>query len=261
MRAILTLLLLGLQGALPTPGKCQDLELFSLPGTQPLLPSPLVDPETSLRVLSELRRTIPESFDLHIAAVREALALGLVANTEGERRGWLDQAIEAARAALAVDSSRADAHYWLSAALGLQSNQVGIRAKISLAREAHLRAVRTLELDASHGGGHHALGRLHAGAKRLSWASRLVARGLGLGEVLNEASWESAEYHMRLGAELDPDQLAHLYEYGKFLVEARGRIDEGVAILQDVASREPRHEVDAYYSTRASRFLEKLKTR
>ena len=113
----------------------------------------------------------------------------------------------------------------------------------------------TLQLDDSHTGAHHIVGRLHAGAKRLGWASRMIARGLGLGGVLNEASWESAELHMGYAAQQDPESLVNVYEFGKFLVEQADRHDEGYALLRDLAGREPRFSVDSVYIERAAAFL------
>ena len=252
---------LTVAGVSSTPGavSAQSLDersLSSIPISEPLLLPPYADPEGSHRLLSKLRRSRPEDLDLHIAAARETSALGMLAGSREERRALLVEAVEAARAAVALDSMDVEASYWLAASLGLLSDYAGVRAKISLAREAHEEVLRTLTLDPSHGGGHHILGRLHAGARRLSWASRVVARGFGLGAILAEASWQSAEYHMRVAVEEDPGQLVHHYELGKLLVEVRGKREEGLAILADLATRNPRHAVDAYYSARARRALE-----
>lgn len=254
------LLLAGVLVA-PYSASAQDqgeISLSSISIPRPSYLSPYADPEGSRRLLGKLRKNRPGDLRLHIAAARETAALGMLAGSREKRRAFLAEAVEAARAAVALDSTDVEANYWLAASLGLLADHQGIRARISLAREAHERVLLTLELDPSHGGGHHVLGRLHAGARRLSWASRVVARGLGLGAILDEASWESAEHHMRLAAEEDPDQLAHLYELAKLLVEARGKRDEGLAILKDVATRTPRHAVDAYYSARAGRALDRF---
>jgi hypothetical protein len=241
--------------SLPEVTAAQSLDLVRISPVEAHLPLPLSDPRTSLRVLSSLRRTRPRALDLHLAAAREAAALGVTSETPELRAAWLETAGRAAEAALALDSSRADAHYWLAVTLGLQADQAGIRARISLAREAYNRARRTLELDPTHGGGNHIVGRLHAAAKRLSWTSRIIARGLGLGETLDDASWEGAEHHMRVAVAQDPDQLVHRYELGKLLIEARGKADEGYAILRGLAQHKPRHDLDAHYVRLAKEVL------
>lgn len=219
-----------------------------------ILPRPLTDPERSFRYLAELRRLNPGDLALDLAAAREGSALGILAPTREERVRWCAAAAEAARAAVALDSADADAHYWLAASLGLQADQEGGKAKITLAVEAYQEARRALELDPEHGGAHHVVGRLHTGAKRLSWVTRLIARGLGLGAILDEARWETAEYHLRTAVERDPDPLVHHVELAKLYLQ-RDRASEGAAILEYVAGFTPRHALDAHYVQEAERIL------
>ena len=109
-----------------------------------------------------------------------------------------------------------------------------------------------------HPGANHVLGRLHAGSLRLSFVSRLIARALGLGEILGEANWEDAERRMRVAADQDPGQLVHLVELGKLLV-AMERDEEARVLLQRVADRRPRHLLDARYIREARQVLEGMR--
>ena len=242
----------------PSSSAAQSLDLLRVASAELLLPPPYSDPEASLRLVSDMRARDPANIDLHIAAAREATALGVLDETPEQRAAWLLRAEEAARAAVAVDSADAEATYWLAATLGLRADVAGGRSKISLAREAYAHATRALELDSLHPGANHIVGRLHAGARRLSWLNRLIARGLGLGEILGEASWESAERHMRTAVERDPDQLAHLHDLGRLLLQQRIDEEEGRTILTDLAGREPRHGLDALYIRRAGEALAEL---
>lgn len=228
----------GVAAAQPAPA-------VSTPGpdVERILPAPYTDPVRSLALLAELRSLHPGSVALHLAAAREATGLGLVATDRDEAMARFRDAVDAARSAAALDPDRADTSYWLAASLGLQADLESGRGKISLAQEAYTLAQRTLELDPHHGGAHHIVGRLHNGAKRLSWVSRLIARGLGLGEILNQASWESAEHHLRLAVAYDPDPLVHHLELAKLLLHREG-LTEGQAILAELAVRTPRHAVD-----------------
>lgn len=244
--------------AAPTPTAAQSLDLLSVASPELLLPPAYSDPESAMHLVADMRARDPENIQLHLAAAREGTALGVLDETPELRDAWLQRAEEAARAAVALDSTHVDATYWLAAALGLRADIAGGRSKISLAREAHLYATRALELDPDHPGANHIVGRLHAGARRLSWLNRLIARGLGLGEILGEASWESAERHMRTAAEREPDQLVHPYDLGKLLLEQRIDEEEGRAILEDLAARTPRHDLDALYVHRAGEALAKL---
>jgi hypothetical protein len=105
---------------------------------------------------------------------------------------------------------------------------------------------------------------LHAGARKLGWLNRMIARTLGFGEILNDATWKGAERHMRIAAERDPDQLVNLYELGRLLAEHSDDFDgdpeEGRAILRDLASRSPRHALDSLFISRSREALEQLES-
>jgi hypothetical protein len=227
-------------------------------------PAPYSDPEESLEVATALLADHPDSVALHLVVAREATALGVLGATKEERIAWLVRGQEAASAALALDSASAEVSYWLAATLGLHADEEGGRTKISLARQAYARTQRTLELDSLHAGANHVMGRLHAGARKLGWLNRMIARTLGFGEILNDATWQGAERHMRIAAERDPDQLVNLYELGRLLAEYSDELDgdpeEGRAILRDLASRSPRHALDALFIARSREALERLES-
>ena len=256
--AALAFLMAVVAWASPQAGSAQSLDLFSVAAPELLLPPSYTDPEGTVRIVTDMRTRDPHNVGLYLADARESTALGLLDETPEEREAWLVRAEENARAAVAIDSVDADAHYWLAASLGLHADVSGGRTKISLAREAYGHATRALELDSLHAGANHIVGRLHAGARRLSWLNRLIARGLGLGEILNEASWESAERHMRVAVEQDPTQLVHLHDLGRLLLQQGIDAEEGRAILSDVAGRAPRHGLDAHYIRRAQESLAEL---
>ncbi|MGD8281092.1 MAG: hypothetical protein PVF69_08045 [Gemmatimonadota bacterium] len=254
--------LLGLLPALvAAPAAAQSLEAVRVAAPELLIPAPYADPESAIRLASKLEERDPESVELRLVVAREATALGLLSGSPEERDAWLVRSEGAAREAVALRPEEADANYWLAAALGLRADVAGGRSKITLAREAYEVAQHTLELDSLHAGANHIVGRLHAGAKRLSWLNRMIARALGLGEILGEASWESAERHMRIAAEREPDELVHLHDLGKLLLEQRLDVEQGRAILQDVAGRSPRHDLDALYIGLSREALSELSDR
>lgn len=245
MRAMLVLLSV----LLSTTAQAQSVA--PLPPATSLLPPPYVNPLRTLDLLRPLRARSPARVDLHLRAALEGTALGLTAPTEDERIAHLESSVEAARAAFELAPEDPEAAYWLAASLGLLADQQGGRTKISLAREAHGCATYTLRLDPRHGGAHHIVGRLHAGAKRLGWATRMIARGLGLGAVLNEASWESAEAHLRTAIEEDPDPLVHTFELARLLLERAPSSDEGRELLRWIGEQPARHALDAVFIQRA----------
>ena len=220
-----------------------------------VLPVPYADPEGGAEFFQRLLVDEPDRLDWHLALTRELTATGVLAADADQRVAALERAADVAARALELDSLSADAHYWYAASRGLHADIAGGQDKITLAREAHLHATRALELDSLHGGANHILGRLHAGTKRLGFVTRMIGRMLGLGEIMDEASWESAERRMRVGAERVPDMLVHQVELGKLLVRI-GNEQEGREILETVARRTPRHGLDAHYIAIALRELD-----
>lgn len=240
------------------PSSAQPRPTIEVLPAKELLPAPYTNPERSLALLEPLRERSPERIDLHLAAAREGTAIGLTAPDPAARVAWLEGAVADSRRAVALAPDDPEANYWLAASLGLLADQEGGRTKITLAREAYGVALHVLELEPDHGGAHHIVGRLHAGARRLSWVTRMVARGLGLGEVLNEASWASAENHMRIAVREAPDPLVHTFELARLLVETGAAPLEGRALLTELSRREPIHALDAYYIRRARESLAEL---
>jgi hypothetical protein len=211
-----------------------------------VLPRPYVDPAGSARILEDMLDAQPDRLELKLALVRELTAVGVIGDEQEERIDALVRAAEVALEVVEADSTSADAHHWVAVAKGLHADQAGAREKIELAREAHLHTLRALEIDPGHPGANHILGRLHSGTLRLSFVSRMFGRMLGLGEIMDEATWESAEARMRVAAAGEPDMLVYQLELARLLIRVE-KAEEGWALMQRVADVRPRHELDAYY--------------
>lgn len=151
------------------------------------------------------------------------------------REGLLQEA-HARALALAVADSSAEALYWVAALAALQAETAGTRAKIRLGQEAFAASGAALERDPLHAGAHHVMGRLHAGVLRLSGLTRWVAARLGLGDLLDQASWESASTHLRRAHELAPRHATYAFELGALLL-SRGDTAAAVPLLEDVSAR------------------------
>ncbi len=244
MRAAVGVLL----GMLALPGIASGRAVSECPtGAQMAsVPAPYVAPFVAVPVLNALREKYPDCVALDLAAAREGAAAGILDSVPDSKMAWIRGAVSAARHALALDSARADTHYWLAATTGLEADNAGGRTKIVCAREAWMQAERTLAIDPRNAGAHYIIGRLHAGVERLPWVERLIARALGLGPVLSQASWQSAERELRLAVQLDTTSLVDKVELAKVLIE-RGQRGEGDSILRNVAERTPHNELDAYY--------------
>jgi hypothetical protein len=114
-----------------------------------------------------------------------------------------------AERAIRADSSRSDGHFVLALALGRLSLTRGGRERVKFGRIIYDEAARTLTIDPDHDGAHHILGQWHAEVKRLSGATRFVAKVLFGGGFLGRSSWDSATVHLARAVELNPRYIYH----------------------------------------------------
>ena len=100
------------------------------------------------------------------------------ASTSPERDSLYARAERLARRAVAADSTGADGHFAVAAAVGRASLTMGKKERIRRAKVVREEALRTIELDPSHDGAYHILGRWNAEIMRLSGFSRFFAKKL-----------------------------------------------------------------------------------
>jgi DNA-binding winged helix-turn-helix (wHTH) protein/cytochrome c-type biogenesis protein CcmH/NrfG len=129
----------------------------------------------------------------------------------------LPGAVDAFRAALAIDPTYAPAHAGLARA---RCAQAGLRAvpHQEAFSEAKASALRALAMDSNS-------------------ADAQVALGSVL--FLSEWDWPAAERSLRRALEINPDYTEALLQYGS-LQEALGRLDEGLRFKQQALARDPR---------------------
>jgi tetratricopeptide (TPR) repeat protein len=155
-----------------------------------------------------------------------------------------------ARRAVAADSTRADGHFALAAAVGRASLTMGRKERIRRARLIRDEARRTLELDPRHDGAYHILGRWNAEIMRLSGLSRFFAKNLLGAGIFREASWEGAVSNMERAVALDPGRIYHRLELAQIYVD-RKRWDDARAELAQVAVLPDREIMDGVYRRQA----------
>lgn len=144
---------------------------------------------------------------------------------------------------LAADPEDLEARWWRIAAMGLRVDEESARGKIGLAREIHGEARWILEREPDHAGGHHAMGRLHAGVLRVNRVVRFLALRL-VGEAeLRDASWEGAVDHLRRAVEAEPCFLSHRFELARALMD-QGREEEARGELALMLALEDRNPMD-----------------
>ena len=129
----------------------------------------------------------------------------------------LPNAVDAFRAAVAIDPTYAPAHAGLARARCAQAGSRMVPHQEAFS-EAKACALRALAMD-----------------------SNSADAQLALGSVLflSEWDWTAAERSLRRALEINPDSTEGLLQYGS-LQEALGRLDEGLRFKQQALARDPR---------------------
>ena len=129
----------------------------------------------------------------------------------------LPRAVEAFRAAIALDPTYAPAHAGLARARCVQAVLRAVPHQEAFA-EAKASALRALAMDSGSADAQVALGTVH---------------------FLADWDWASAERCLRRALEVNPDHTEALLQYGS-LHEAAGRLDDGLRLKQRALARDPR---------------------
>jgi tetratricopeptide (TPR) repeat protein len=163
-----------------------------------------------------------------------------------ERDSLYARAEVLARRAVAADSTDAEGHFALAAAVGRASLTMGKKDRIRRAPVIRDEARKAIELDPKHDGAYHILGRWNAEIMRLSGFSRFFAKSfLGAG-IFKEASWDSATADLEKAVELDPGRIYHRLELAQVYTD-RKRYDDARAQLAEVDSLPRRELRDSAY--------------
>jgi uncharacterized protein (TIRG00374 family) len=170
-----------------------------------------------VKELAEGRRASEIERRTHL--IHEALDRGVRSSDPSVAEPEFDRAVELSRGLVATCPDDADAHYLLAVSLGLRLGTAALRQKISMGNEVRQEAEAALALNPDHAGAHQVMGRLHAGAMRMSSIARFVARRLLGAEAMQGVSWERAEYHFRRAQEIEPDNPRHSMELGALYLD------------------------------------------
>jgi len=174
-----------------------------------------------------------------------------------ERDSLYARAERLARRAVATDSTGADAHFAVAAAVGLASLTKGKKERIRRAQVVRDEALRALELNPRHDGAYHILGRWNAEIMRLSGLSRFFARSfLGAG-VFKQASWEEAIANLQRAVQLDPGRIYHRLELAEVYAD-RKQWDDARAELDRVQTLPDREVLDPLYRARAAELAARI---
>jgi len=231
---------MGMQPHVSTGAGEEPDSLLAEPSRFAALEAVALEPPLDYRRLWETAR----------AGATTAAALG---DTD-EGRTMLMGARRLATAAVELRPGAVEGHYWLAVSAGLLADVEGGRSKIRFAEEAWGESEQVLALDSLHAGAHHIQGRLHAAVMRLSWLTRTLARHLLGADLLGRASWDEAVRHLRLAAELAPEEAVHHLELGMAYRDL-GREDEARCAFEAALAAPTLRPADEAYKARARRLL------
>jgi tetratricopeptide (TPR) repeat protein len=198
----------------------------------------------ALDLLERALEAAPGAYGALWRASRETVNLGMLASSGDEARTWFRAAVGYARRAREANPRGAEAGEWLAIALGREALHEGPRSRVRLAVEIREVALETLALDSARAGAHHVLGEWHAQVRRLSGIERWTAKTLLGGGVLDEASWEAAERHLRLAIRYDPDGLIHYLDLARVYRDL-GREDEALQLAATVLAKPSVEAIDS----------------
>ena len=159
----------------------------------------------------------PSSFESAWKLARAHYWLGGHA-PDGERRGFLERGIEAARKAIALQPNRPEGHFWLAANMGTLAESFGLRAGLRYRGPVKQELETVLKLDPSfmNGSADRVLGR---------WYHRVPG--------LFGGSDTKAEQHLRASLKYDENSTVSRYFLAELLID-RGRSAEARTELQKI---------------------------
>lgn len=162
-----------------------------------------------------------------------------------------------ARRAVAVKPNNPDGHFALANAVGRASLTRGTKDRIKLAKEIRTEALKTIELDSTHDGAYHILGRWHAELMRVSGVQRFFAKNFLGADLFNQASWTEAIANLEKAVKLDPRRIYHRIGLADVYIH-RKRYADARAQLETVPGLPDRDVMDSTYRKEAAETLRQI---
>ena len=170
----------------------------------------------------------PENTEALWRLMRVYVTLGEVA-PHTERETLYRKAEQYGRLCVKADSSKAECHTWLAAALGNIALFVGGSTKIELANEIKAELEKALALRTDDDATYSILGSFYHAVGTVSWLERQLA-WLLLGNV-PDGGFEESEAAYNRAIELAPDVPRHRYELGMLYVDW-GRKEDALEMFE-----------------------------
>lgn len=221
------------------------------------------DLEAARALLTDAVRRDPDSYEANWRLAHVLVDLGKVVPDsipDPARDSLYALAESYARRGVAANPDGADGHFVLANAIGRVALTKSKRERVEGAVEIRNEALKALGLDPEHAGAHHVLGRWHAEIQRLSSVERFFARTFLGASIFNQASWESAERHLRLAVRYDPERIFHHFDLGEVHLD-REQWSEARAAFEAVRRLPVLEPMDVDYKREAARRLARIAER
>ena len=218
------------------------------------------DPATALHEFEEALQADSTNYEANWRAALALINLGME-TPDGvkspERDSLYARAERYGRRAVRSDRAGADGYFILANALGRTALTKSKSERIRLAGEIRDASLRAIELDPSHDGAYHVLGRWNAEIMRLSGLSRFFAKSFLGARVFNQASWDDAIANLERAVQLDPKRIFHRLDLAAVYVD-RKRYGSARAQLDTLETLPIRDYLDPRYKEQAAALLQKI---
>lgn len=219
-----------------------------------------LDPVDELRQMEAALAIDSTSYEAHWRAAEALMDIGKQTPDSiksPERDSAYAQAERYARRAVELDSTGADGHYALAAAIGRASLTKSKKERVRRAAEIRAEALRALAIDPNHDKTYHVLGRWNAEIMRLSGFTRFFAKTFLGGKIFNAAGWDSAVVYMDRAVALAPESIYHHLDLAEILIDL-GRYREARIHLNQAINLSPDDVMAPSYKARATMLLQEI---
>lgn len=190
--------------------------------------------ELALKKFREVLQIAPDNLTALCGASINSVRVGNREKNDDKKRELFEDGLSFAKKAISINSQSDEANFCMAAALGRKAESLGAKEKLSLAKEIKKYADKCVQINSSHAGGHHIIGRWHHRFSNLSFFEKAAANTL-FGGIPNEVSVEKGLYHLKKACELKPTFILYLYDYAVALNDA-DKEEEALAILKKAVS-------------------------
>lgn len=157
-------------------------------------------------------------------------------DNENDQKKYFNDGIEFAERALQADSTDAQSNFVMAVAMGRKALISGARDRVAASRDIKKYADRTIEIDSSHAGAWHVLGRWHFKVANLSWVERTAANTL-FGGIPGDASNKKAVDAIQKAIDLDDNYILYYYDLAT-VYEEMGNDSQAIAVCENAIEKD-----------------------